>query len=194
MRKWITSAFIFLVGTQSNCCLADNYFRLSVNYLPYLGVDADIDPAELNGGILFNHNLDHGDGLGVKFSLVDVHYSDTDVLSLAYYRGSQSEVGNGNTVRSHALYVEAGKELHYQRTDTLVPYAAFLLGFGGVNFDFRANKSKEWAGAAEFSVDVGVKMVNHVRASIGATAFLWGYPGETIGNGLMLSSQIGVEF
>ena len=58
----------------------------------------------------------------------------------------------------------------------------------------KSNESQEWGGASEVGFQVGVKLLNKFKASIGGTFYLWGYPTETIGSGVFVATEIGIEF
>ena len=41
---------------------------------------------------------------------------------------------------------------------------------------------------------VGIKLVDRIKASVGATGYFLGYPGETIAYGFFLAAEIGITF
>jgi hypothetical protein len=189
------SCFIFVaLCVVSQNSIAQSDYRISAVYSPYFEAKADIDSDELNGGIKFNHNLDSGHGAGLKLSVVNNDYRGASVLSVAYYQGKQKEIENEMNVRSHSLYLEAGPEYNFAALNNIRPFGAFIVGAGLVKFDFQSNKSQEWAGAAEAGFQIGVKLSRKLKVSVGGTYFLWGYPTETIGHGVFLSSEVGIEF
>jgi hypothetical protein len=187
--------FIIVLCISSGYCAAQSNYRISAVYSPYFDAKADIDPDELNGGVKFNHNLESGHGGGLKLSFVNNdYYKGISVLSVAYYLGMQKELENEMDVRSHSVYLEAGPEFNLNLSNNIKPFAAFLLGAGLVKFDFQSNESQEWGGASEVGFQVGVKLLNKFKASIGGTFYLWGYPTETIGSGVFVATEIGIEF
>jgi hypothetical protein len=193
--QYILFVFIFVIlSSGSEYSFAQNDYRITAVYSPYFDAAADIDPDELNGGIQFNHNLDSGHAVGLKLSTLKNRFTNATVLSVAYYQGRQKEIGNESDVRSHSLYLEAGPEYSFILSNNVRPFGAFMFGAGLVKFDFESNESKEWAGAAETGFQVGVKISRIFKVSVGGTLFLWGYPTETIGRGVSLSTEIGIEF
>ncbi|MCP5161452.1 MAG: hypothetical protein H7A00_07270 [Hahellaceae bacterium] len=171
-----------------------NQARIGLIYLPYVDARPDIDPDELNGGVLFSHDLDEGTGYGVRFSWLDDRYSSTGVMSLAYYQGRQNEPGGDSDVRSHSFYLEGGQELKARLTDNLITYGGFVLGAGIVKFDFRHNTTQEWGGALEAGLLLGVKVANAINIGVAGKLYGWGYPTETIGDGALLEGSMSWEF
>lgn len=186
--------FLFFSLTFAKSCFSQDAYRISGVYSPYFDAYADIDPKELNGGILFDHDLRSGHGAGLKLSKINNQYKTTTVLSLAYYQGRQKEIENKKTVRSHSLYFEIGPEYNYMLSKDINPFMAFMVGAGAVKFDFQNNESQEWGGASELGFQLGVKFLGRFKTSIGGAYYLWGYPGETMGYGVNISSEIGIEF
>jgi hypothetical protein len=184
-----------LIGVfQSTLLLAKERTIVSVVYIPYLDAVADIDPRELDGGVLFDHSLNVGEATGIKLSRAYEQHKSADVLSIAYYLGRQTEKGIDSDVRSHTVYFEYAAERYETIHPEIHAFGSMFIGSGLVNFDFRNNQSHEWGGAAEIGLRLGLKLSQRVKAGLSTALYLWGYPGETIGHGSYLSTEIGFLF
>ncbi|MCF7974910.1 MAG: hypothetical protein K9N55_13910 [Phycisphaerae bacterium] len=147
----------------------------SATLIPTLSFYADKDGGEINEGVEFDANLNSGSGYILRLGLGDKKNS----LGFAYMTTRHTETQTGEEARMDALFLEGATRKWF---DSRV-YTEVGLGVGGMVFDLPQHYQSADGIAGLARIALGMELVEHVRAQVGAGMFRWGHPGETYGNG-----------
>ncbi len=96
-------------------------------------------------------------------------------------------------MRTHQAYIEYMHRTSLSR-DPVAGRAAFGAGVGGAGFDFDRDLDDTGGAAVMIRAEAGLTLFRRFDLVVGGAAFLWGYPGETVGYGGFLTLGASVRF
>jgi hypothetical protein len=158
-------------------------------WIPALIVDPDIDETEPGMGIEFDADLDTGTGWGARAGIGD----DAAEAGFVFWTTHHDERSRGGSVDVYGVHAEAliGPTLG-EGAIRFRPRGG--VGLGAVVFDFDRFFDDTGGLSADVRVQAEVLFAGHGSLRVGASGFLWGYPGETIGTGALLTLEGGLSF
>lgn len=170
-------------------------FSFTAFDVPAMRVKADIDEDEPGRGIVFNANLDVGEGFGGRFG---VRYGDSETsarsLGVTYVQADHDDRTTGAAERTHGVLVDASWHHMLAGTERGGLEGTVGVGTGFMFFDFDAEYEDEFSLAA--AVTGRLELVGWSAASVGVggTGFLVGYPSETVAYGGYLELSVTARF
>lgn len=158
----------------------ESHVRLSAFRMPWIKLVADVDPFEPDDGILFHAKLRTTDGFGAAIAIGAEHVG----LGLLYLYSEHEERRTGDRCRAHAGYLELTFEGAVPPGGPVLLTLGGGIGLGGAVMDFQKNVFDDTGGlSVMLRVYAGLRILERVEVTVGAGAFDWGVPGETIGYG-----------
>ena len=156
---------------------------LSTFWIPYLHVRADEDAHEPGSGILFEADLASGAGWGVRAGFGERKYSSQVSLGLLYETTLHRERDFGTHARTHSAYLEMLATAAGPQKGPIKAMVGVGAGVGGAAFDFHRGYDTTGGAAIQGRLVAGISIYDALSLEAGGAAFLWGYPGETMGYG-----------
>lgn len=151
--------------------------------------DTEIDGSTSNG---FEQELDAGWGAGALLQV-----GGYQRIGLAYQFSRHNDEGPADkSVTAHAVYLEGAvmQPIVEAVSGGFRMDLELAVGVGGAWFDAPAEADLDGGGALAGRAMLEAAVADRVSVGAGMNAFLWGYPGETIGYGFGLILSGGVSF
>ena len=146
-------------------------------------------------GLVFNANLDVGEGYGGRFAAR--FESDDDIfddsVGVTYFRTDHDDRTTGERARTHGVLFDGSRHVMLIDGDVGLE-ATFGVGAGVVVFDFEREYEDEFSLAASARGRLDLVGFGAARIGVGATGFLVGYPSETIAYGGFVDVAVTVDF
>ncbi|MGE0712577.1 MAG: hypothetical protein AB7N76_20350 [Planctomycetota bacterium] len=162
--------------------------RLEAYFLPVVGLRADVDRCEPNGGILWKANARSGPGIATRLA-----FGDVVSVGLLYLASRHEETRRDTRLDAHSLYLDVlvGGALN----EGPLEFCLFLgAGVGGAIFDFDSGFHDTGGAAINVRLQTALRIMEYIELQAGAGCFLWGYPGETIGSGGFVQLGLALRF
>ncbi len=170
------------------------HLHVAYIYLPAVRADADRDHDEIEAGAPFDHDLGTGRGHGLQLSLSGG--SGAQTLGLFYFQSGHVDKESREDVIGHSLALEAvfAPSAEQARRESGFDVRAYIAMGGGVaGFRYPSGVDDKFGAAWQLRGALTFHFAQRCQLGLGVGYFIWGYPGETIGNGFYATLEFAVR-